>query len=88
MNNLKNYMENLVESKYNEMIQKQDICKCEKCKMDIMSFALNNLSPKYIVSDKGELYTKINELILQFNIDVEVEVANAIKLVRNNPRHL
>lgn len=57
-----NYMEDLVEIKYNKLILNENTCKCKKCRLDVISLALNNLPPKYVVTDKGALYTQ-NEWI-------------------------
>lgn len=67
--------------------QMDDVCKCEKCKMDIAAITLNNLKPNYVVSEKGEVYSKINNMSYQFNTDVVSAVTSAIKLVKNNPKH-
>lgn len=84
----KNYMEEVVESTLEEILaHRDDICKCDRCKMDIKALALNHLPPKYVVTDKGYVYTKVNELESQFKADVTVAVTNAMKVVRNNPRH-
>lgn len=64
-----------------------DMCKCEKCKLDILSIALNNLKPHYVVSEKGEVYSKVNNMNYQFNTDIVAAVTRAIDLVKNNPRH-
>ncbi|HJT25364.1 MAG TPA: late competence development ComFB family protein [bacterium] len=58
----------------------------EKEKWDIMAYALNHLPPRYIVTDKGHLYTRVNELKQQFKTDIVVELSKAIKHVKANPR--
>ena len=84
----KNYMEEVVDSTMDEILARdEDICKCERCLMDIKALALNNLPPKYVVTDKGYVYTKVNELVSQFKADIAVAVTNAMKIVRKNPRH-
>jgi competence protein ComFB len=49
--------------------------------------ALNDLPTKYVVSEKGELYTKLNELEQQFEIDVETAIIKAAVIVSRNPKH-
>ena len=84
----KNYMEEVVDSTLDEILShRDDICKCERCRMDIKALALNHLPAKYVVTDMGYVYTKINELEAQFKADVTVAVTNAMKVVRANPRH-
>ena len=84
----KNYMEEVVDSTMDEILARdEDICKCERCLMDIKALALNNLPPKYVVTNKRYVYTKGNELVSQFKAAVAVAVPNAMKIVRKNPRH-
>ena len=84
---LKNYMEELVIKKTEELMKLINMCQCEKCRLDIMAIALNELPAKYVVSEKGELYTKLNELKQQFEIDVETEIIKAAVIVSKNPQH-
>lgn len=84
----KNYMEEAVERTIEEILaRRDDVCKCDRCKMDIKALALNHLPPKYVVTDRGYVYTKVNELESQFKADMTVAATNALKVVRDNPRH-
>lgn len=87
MYKLKNYMEELVSKKIDGVLSLMNTCKCEKCRLDIMALALNELPAKYVVTDKGELYTKLRELEQQFEVDVEAAIARAAVFVANNPKH-
>ena len=87
MNYLKNYMEEVVSSKIDAVISPMNVCKCEKCKMDIMAIALNHLPPRYIVTERGGLYSKLRELEFQFEVDVQTEIVKAALIVGNNNRH-
>lgn len=85
---LKNYMEIAVENTLPSLLKAFDsICTCERCLLDIKAIALNNLKPHYIVSDKGEIYSKINEMYIQFETDVMKALIDAIAIVSKNPRH-
>lgn len=84
---LRNHMESVVNEKLDGMLQQVDICKCSKCKMDIMAYALNLLSPKYVVTNTGDLYSRLEEFTAQFEIDIQVAVMEAIKVVSQNPKH-
>jgi len=85
---LKNYMEEATDSTIDEILaRRDDVCKCDRCKMDIKALALNHLPPKYVVTDRGYVYTKVNELENQFKADITVAVTNALKIIRDNPRH-
>ncbi len=87
MYKLKNYMEELVIKKTDEILGIMKICSCEKCRLDIIALALNDLPTKYVVSEKGALYTKLRELEQQFEIDVETAIIKAAVLVSKNPKH-
>lgn len=84
----RNYMEEVVDATMNEIFSRnEDACRCERCTMDIKALALNHLPPKYVVTDIGYVYTRVNELENQFKADITVAVMNALKVVRKNPRH-
>lgn len=87
MYKLKNYMEELVTKKTDAILEIMNICKCEKCRLDIIALALNSLPTKYVVSEKGALYTKLSELEQQFEIDVETAIIKSAVLVSKNPKH-
>lgn len=70
-----------------ELIERENMCKCKKCRMDIMACALNLLPAKYYVTSRGELFNKLNELRNQFKVDVDVAVLTAISMVKKDPRH-
>ncbi|MCX7747486.1 MAG: late competence development ComFB family protein [Clostridia bacterium] len=87
MSHLKNYMEEIVLNLMDEVLEDIKTCPCEKCRADIAAIALNSLPPKYIVSEKGELYSKINSLKQQSEVDVISAITKAAVLVKRNPRH-
>ncbi|ABY92800.1 late competence development ComFB family protein [Thermoanaerobacter brockii subsp. lactiethylicus] len=84
---LKNYMEDAVEQMMDRVLKDLDVCKCDRCRMDIKALALNNLPPKYVVSEEGELYVKTNELVRQFEVDIIKAITMAAIKVNNNKRH-
>lgn len=88
---LKNYMEDIVNRLLPKVIYEQNkqnnICSCDSCLLDIKAIALNNLEPRYTVSDKGQVFVKIDKSSLQSETDVIKEITKAIEIVSNNPRH-
>lgn len=83
-----NYMEDIVKEQLDDLLsKKEDICKCQKCKFDMMVWALNRLPPKYVITDKGRIYTKLEGQDIQFKADVARELAKAIIKVSKNIRH-
>ena len=84
---VKNYMEEVVYMLLPEILRDINACKCPKCTLDIAAMALNQLPPKYIVTEKGELYSKISTLRQQFEVDVISAITKAAVLVKRSPRH-
>ena len=87
MLSLKNHMEEVVFNQMGNVLQDIQMCKCEKCKMDIAAIALNELPPKYVVTEKGVLFSKIDALQSQFEIGVTSALIRAALLVRKAPWH-
>jgi competence protein ComFB len=81
-------MEEIVFGQMKEVLADINVCTCEKCLLDIAAIALNDLPPKYVVTKKGELYSKINTLGQQFEVDVVSAITKAAVLVKRRPRHL
>ncbi|MCE5299815.1 MAG: late competence development ComFB family protein [Spirochaetia bacterium] len=85
---LKNYMEDIVKRNLDDQLQaRSDICGCSRCRMDIFAYSLNHLPPKYVVSGKGHIFTKLQEMEMQFNADVTREVYKAVEFIRTHKRH-
>ncbi|OGX24399.1 MAG: hypothetical protein A3J51_00570 [Omnitrophica WOR_2 bacterium RIFCSPHIGHO2_02_FULL_45_21] len=83
-----NYMEYIVTDELEKLLPSAEaLCKCQKCKLDITVWVLNRLPPKYVVSEKGRMYTKLGEQNMQFRVDVIRELTKAILYVSKNPRH-
>jgi len=85
---VKNIVETLVwESLDSVLSTKPGACQCEKCRADIVAFALNHLPPKYVVTDMGETIARAGSLDNKQRIAVLVALAEAVELVTARPRH-
>jgi len=84
---IKNYMEEAVGNMLDRVLENIDVCKCPKCKLDIMALALNRLPPRYFVTKEGELFERLAELQEQFTVDITAAIAAAAFIVKNNPKH-
>ena len=83
-----NYMELVVDKLLPKVLNDyEDICKCETCIDDMKAFALNHLKPMYYASEKGEVFMRLNQFLMQFNADVTRALTKAIDTVSTNPRH-
>ena len=83
-----NVVEKIVWEKLDEIMSyKPDMCKCDKCKTDIVAYVLNRMDAKYVASEKGELYARAEYLDKDFNTALIVNLTEAIEVVAANPRH-
>lgn len=82
-----NMTEIFVRERLDEILEKEGGCKCVNCYMDILSLACNHLPPRYVNTGEGELYKKIEVERRQQKMDVNVAIYQALKVVRENPRH-
>ncbi len=85
MAELVNLMEQTVFNKIDEMWPNTEYCKCENCRMDIATYALNRLPSKYVQSLKGNMLCRFESRRIQSNIDVTVVVGKAIEVVGQSP---
>jgi len=84
---IKNYMEDCVSDMLDSVLAEIHSCTCEKCRYDITAIALNSLPSKYVVTKRGELYTKLASLQQQFDVDIIAAITKAAVIVNRNPRH-
>lgn len=87
-----NYPELAVKELINEVLQEYarqnpGTCKCQRCKNDIMALALNNLPPKYVVTDIGKVYTKAVYDQVGGKAQIIAALTSAIQRVQQHPRH-
>ena len=64
-----------------------EVCKCTKCKADVVALTLNQLPPHYVASEKGEVLSKADHFNLENKSKLLVALTNAIKQVADAPRH-
>ena len=85
---LKNYMEDFVLQKLDSVLKLYpDCCDCPRCRQDIAILALNHLPPKYVSTDKGGIFARLEQMSISCDIEVLEEVAQAIEIVSEHPRH-
>jgi competence protein ComFB len=78
----------LIDDVLNQYAQNNaNVCRCKRCKNDIMALALNNLPPKYVVTDHGQIYTKAIYDQVGGKAQVIAALTSAIQKVHHNPRH-
>ncbi|MGP1407079.1 late competence development ComFB family protein [Selenomonas sp.] len=85
---IKNTMEEFVKHNLDTILRMYpDCCSCDKCREDIMALALNHLPPKYVSTDKGDLFARISSMDPVDKAFISQEIAKAIQIVHEVPRH-
>jgi competence protein ComFB len=81
-------MEGAVVEELESLLEKlPGLCKCERCREDMVCWALNQLPPKYVATELGGFYTKLHQMKAQAKADITVKLVQAAKIVKANPRH-
>jgi len=87
MKQLRNYTEDAVIEYLDKWYKEADVCQCDGCRLDVMAIMMNNLPPKYVVTDTGALYAQMDDFDPQHRIDFMSEMTLAAQIVNNRPRH-
>ena len=83
-----NMMEHYVDERLSELLRDYNCCKCEVCLEDMKAYALNRLTPRYVSTVNGQVFTRIKqELENQPSVDLDVAVIQAIQHISASPRH-
>jgi len=82
---LKPFMENVVSDYVDEIIaEDESFCGCPRCRLDVITAALNDVKPKYVATDKNLLNVPVPELIARFMDDASVAVRKALEQVKEH----
>ena len=86
MTSLRNYNEDAVKTYLERWYRHADVCQCDQCRLDVMAIMLNELKPKYVVTDKGALFAQMDDFDPQCRTDFMAIMTQAVRLVSDNPR--
>lgn len=83
-----NIMEKLVWENMDTVLERNPgACGCDKCRADIVAFTLNNMPPRYVVTEKGAILARAQSLDANFKIELLIALAEAVKMISAHPRH-
>ncbi len=83
-----NIMEKMVWDNLDSVLARNpDFCACERCKADMVAYALNHIRPKYVATPKGEVYAKADYLDNTMRVSLIASLAEAVRVVNAHPRH-
>lgn len=84
---VRNIMEDIVYDKLDSIVDSLGCCTCDKCKADIAAYVLNHVTPRYVASEKGEIFSKVQELNQNSNTDILRRIVSAAEIIKESPRH-
>lgn len=84
---LKNLSEDLILFYLDDCIKKTDICKCDRCRTDVLAYALNKFPAHYVVTTMGDLFVRAKAMTVQAQADIITAIMLGVKTVADNPRH-
>ena len=82
-----NVMQTLVEDKADKYIRMFGLCKCNRCRIDVVALALSNLPAKYVVAKPHELIPRLSMYEQKFIVVVVTQVMSACRKVLDRPHH-
>lgn len=88
MEGLKNMMEENVERALEQLLPTMPhICSCMDCKLDMATYALNRLKPKYTRTNTGAILHRFNTSSTQVEAEITSAVVSAINVIGTHPHH-
>jgi len=82
-----NVTQTLVEQKVDKYIELFGLCRCPRCRIDVIALALTNLPAKYVVARRHEAVPLLSIYEGKYNAAIISQVMNACKQVMEHPRH-
>lgn len=84
---MKNLQEEAVRREYEELRGTiPDFCGCDMCRDDVLVYALNRLSPRYVAQRTGEVLTQVSLESDQPKADISVVILDGMRRVHSDPR--
>ncbi len=66
--------------------EREDVCKCSTCVLDLVAFTLNRVTPHYTISILGDLHPdQIRAKKLQ--VEIDLALLAGLKRLQEHPHH-
>lgn len=83
-----NVVERLIDEQFPIVMKKfPDVCCCHQCLSDIKALALNGLKPRYVSTDRGDLFERVHISDMMVKVEALRAMTEAVEKVSSNPRH-
>jgi len=84
---LVNMYERVVFDVVSDLLPFIGMCPCGKCVSDACAIILNQLEPKYVTTQQGELLSRVSEVKKEAQSDIKILATRVMYKVSQNPRH-
>ena len=84
---LVNAYDEIVKHAVREVMEKNQMCQCERCFLDICALVFNQGYTYFVNTREGHLLKKIPDMNLGNQVELMVQVMHAMKIVRDFPHH-
>ncbi len=84
---IENLYEDAVRRRAKDVMQQLGMCECETCFDDVCALTLNNLPPKYVSSNGGEVFSQLSINTEQGQAEFMTALYASAKKVSDRPRH-
>lgn len=82
-----NAYDDIVRSSVRDLMSKSNMCQCDKCFLDICAIVFNRKYARFVTTTEGQLLTRVPQVSYGGQVEMTVTILDAIKMVRDFPRH-
>lgn len=82
-----NVIEQVVDSSLEDVMRQEGCCTCERCITDARALILNQIPPKYVVTDAGMAYEECRQTAVQNRVSLYQCMLESVHKVKASPHH-
>ncbi|WRS27741.1 late competence development ComFB family protein [Oscillospiraceae bacterium MB08-C2-2] len=82
-----NAYDDIVKTMVRQFMDKTEMCRCEKCFLDVCALVFNRQYTHFVTTREGALLAKVPEMNHGNRVEMTVVVMDAIRIVKNFPKH-
>ncbi|MDR2932742.1 MAG: late competence development ComFB family protein [Oscillospiraceae bacterium] len=84
---LVNAYDETVRQNVRSMMEKTDMCRCDKCFLDTCAIVFNSQYSHFVTTREGEVLGKVPDMSPGNHAEMLVAIMKALRLVKDFPKH-
>lgn len=84
---LVNAYDSLVREQVKLRMENEDMCRCEKCFLDVCAIVFNRGYVNFVTTRKGQVLAQVYETKTAGKVELAVKIMDAIQIVKGSPKH-